>query len=284
MKKADHHLFIGLLAFSVVLIVLFSSTSSIFAKEVTVIDTELNRRTGNEQGILSKIDIGNSSWFQQFPKNISGWTSMDYDYEKFQDRLDADVLIMRRYTDPVTHQSVFFLITHSDNRSSFHPPIVCYPALGYTILDENVENVFVKNVSWAAKPLYSTWENKSEMYATTKTPMSVKKLELEKTKNGNVIERKVVLYFYVKDTDITSDEVTMVRVSSVFPTSKTYDESLKICSSFAGEVFPHLFEMQPEEPSIIQNLLNMGFTGIITLMVVLLMPLAIIIFPYIKRK
>jgi len=54
----------------------------------------------------------------------------------------------RDYSHPKLYQPVFFLIMQSTNRSSFHPPVVGYPALGYTIETEGKEKIPVQNVSW----------------------------------------------------------------------------------------------------------------------------------------
>ena len=92
-----------------------------------------------------------------FPNDISGWSGSNYDTTRVAESLGADVMLLRAYSHPEFYQPVFFLIVQSTNRSSFHPPIVCYPALGYTIEEEGKEEIPVHNISWVEEPLYSTW-------------------------------------------------------------------------------------------------------------------------------
>jgi hypothetical protein len=283
-NSEDHCKFIGFFVLVIVIITLFSSPSLLLSKTITVIGTELSYSTSNEKQIRTRIDLGHKNCFRSFPKNISGWESMEYDTTVLGRQLDADVLLMRRYKDPINSQPVFFLITHSDNHSSFHPPIICYPSLGYTIIEETLENIFVKNVSWAEKPFYSTFENKSGLYFNADTPISVKKLTVIKERGGTIVEKRVVLYFYVKNAALSSNEVTMVSVSSVVPSEERYEETLTLCKTFAGLAFSYLFEMQPEDESIVMSLIKSGIGGISVVIGLIAMPFSIILYPWMKRK
>jgi hypothetical protein len=280
----DHCKFIGFFVLVIVVITLLSSPSLLLAKNVTVVGTELSYSTGNERDIRAKMDIGDLNCFSSFPKNISGWTSMDYDTKRYQEVLDADVLLMRRYKDPVSFKPVFFLITYSDNLSSFHPPIICYPSLGYTIIDESVENIPIRDVSWAEKPLYSTYENKTDAYFDSNDVISVKKLDLAKYKKDVLVERKVVLYFYLKNEYSTSNAVTLVRISAVVPSEDTYDDTLALCKNFAAEAMPHMFKIAEEDDSMAASLIKAGPVGWFGIVSLLLMPVGIMFYPGIKKR
>lgn len=283
-KYEDHCKFIGFFVLVIIVITLLSSPSLLLARNVTVVGTELSYSTGNEKTIRAKMDLGDSNCFNSFPKNISGWLGMDYDAKRYQDVLDADVLLMRRYKDPVSAQPVFLVITFSDNRSSFHPPIICYPSLGYDIVSESVENIPIMDVSWAEKPLYGTYKNKTKAYFDPNDIISVKKLDLAKYKKGVLAERKVVLYFYLKEKVSTSHEVTMVRVSAVVPSEDTYEDTLALCKAFCAESMPHMFKIAEEDDSVAASLIKAGPVGWFGIVSLLLMPMIIIFYPWVKKR
>jgi len=133
---------IGLILLVLVVILLFSTPSTFFAKSITTIDTELSHASGKEIMVEMKLDFGNNGHMRAFPMNIDGWKGSDYNTERVAKSLGADVMLMRAYSNPKSYQPVFFLIVQSRNRSSFHPPVVCYPALGYTIEEEGKDYVF----------------------------------------------------------------------------------------------------------------------------------------------
>jgi len=283
-KYEDHCKFIGFFVLVIVVITLLSSPSFLLARNVTVVGTELSYSTGNEKTIRTEMDLGDLDCFNSFPKNISGWLGMDYDTKRYQEVLDADVLLMRRYKDPASFQPVFLVITFSDNRSSFHPPIICYPSLGYDIISESVENIPIRDVSWAEKPLYGTYENKTESYFDSNDVISVKKLDLAKYKKDVLTERKVVLYFYLKNDFSTSHEVTMGRVSAVVSSEDTYDDTLGLCKAFCAEAMPHMFKISEEEDSVASSLIKAGPVGWFGIVSLLLMPVVIIFYPWVKKR
>ena len=173
---------------------------------------------------------------------------------------------------------------HSNNRSSFHPPVVCYPALGYTIVEEGKEYVTVKNANWVEKPLYQIWEDQADELGVFKGTITVKKLVVIKESDGMVTERRVMLYFCVKGGFSPSATVTMIRVSAVAPTSGSYDETMSTCKEFMGEAVPYLFEMRPEEDSIAVSLIKSGLGGWSVIVILLASPFLIMFYPQIKRK
>lgn len=273
---------IGLLVLAFVIILLFATPSMILAKAVISIDTELSRATGGEMQVRTKLDFGNNEHIQAFPQQIGDWTAYDYNTTGVAETLGADVMLLRAYLHPKLYQPVFFLIMQSNDRSSFHPPIVCYPALGYTIEEEAKAEVPVHNVSWAA----GYW--RSEREVTFNGTLSVKKLVVvkESKEDGRVTERRVVLYFYVKESPfgLTSNTVTMVRVSALAPTKGSYDGILNITEEFMGDTIPYMFEIREEEPILFTILGSGSLTGKVALVMLFLAPLTIIFYPQIKRN
>jgi len=284
-RTEDYSKLIGFIVFALALILLLSSPSMLLAKTVDMIGTELSYITDNEQTIRVKMDLGNSEHVRTFPASMNGWTSSDYDTTRLAENLDADTMLMRSYIQPNSIQPVFFLIMHSDNRSSFHPPIICYPALGYTIVEEGTAIVPVNNESWAEeKPLYKTWEDKAEELGFFNETITVKKLIVIKESDGEITERRIVLYFYVKNSFLSADDVTMIRVSAVAPTNGAYDETMNTCKDFMGKTIPYLFEKQQEEDSIAISLAKSGLGGWILIVVILAVPFLIMFYPELKRK
>ncbi|NIA12125.1 MAG: exosortase-associated EpsI family protein [Nitrospiraceae bacterium] len=274
---------IGLFLLSIVIITFFSTPFTIFGGGITTIGAELSRATGNEIPVQTKMDFGNNEHIRAFPKRIGDWNGSDYDTTSAAERLGADVMLMRAYSHPKLYQPVSFLIMQSKNRSSFHPPVVCYPASGYTIEEEGTEDVFVHNVIWASKPVFPTLEGRNEEMGYFNGTMSVKKLiVVKKSKNGNVTARKVVLYFYVKESPFTSNTVTMIRVSAPAPFEGSYEGSLNITKEFMGAIFPCMFELRRKEPFILFILFS-SLAGKVVVGLSVLLPMLIMFYPQIRR-
>ena len=275
---------IGLFLLSMAIIALFSSPSTVFNRGITAVGTELSRATENEMPVQTKMDFGNNEHILAFPKRIGDWNSSDYDTAHVAESLGADVMLMRVYSHPKLYQHVSFLIIQSDNRSSFHPPIVCYPALGYTIEEEGIEDVFVQNASWVSKPVFPSLESRKEDLGYFNGTISVKKLIVVKeSKDGNTAERRVVLYFYVKESPFTSNTITMIRVSALAPLEGSYERILDVTKEFMGITFPCMFEMRMEEPLIIFTLFS-SLAGKMLICLSVLLPLLIMFYPQIRRN
>ena len=281
---------IGLLLLGFVLIILLSTPSMLFAKYITTIDTELSHASEGANFVKAKMDFGSNEHMQAFPKQIGDWNGSDYNTTGVAESLGADVMLMRAYSHPKLYQPVFFLIMQSKNRSSFHPPIVCYPALGYTIEEEGKANIFVQNISWVEEPVLPSWESRKEELGYFNGTIPVKKLIVVKesegengNKNNKVTERRVVLYFYVKESPLTSDKITMVRVSALAPLEGSYDGILNITKGFMGDTLPYMFEMQKEEPLILFILLG-SLAGKVVVGLLFIAPLVIIFYLEIRKR
>lgn len=275
----DYSRIIGLLVLAFVIILLFATPSMILGKAITTIGTELSHATGDEMIVRTKMDFGNNKHMQAFPKQIGDWTAFDYETKRLAEVLGMDVMLMRAYSHPKFYQPVFFLIEQSTNRSSFHPPPICYPALGYTIEEAGKETVLVENASFATE----RWMEKD---MPSNVSLSVKKLVVvkESKDDGRVTERRVVLYFYVKDRPFASNTITMVRVSALAPIEGSYDGILNISKEFMGDTIPSMFEIQEEEQPIIFTIFGYGsFTEKVAVVMLFLAPLSIIFYPQLRR-
>jgi hypothetical protein len=269
---------IGLIMLTFVLTTLCSTPSMILAKSITSIGTELSHATGDELMVRTKLDFGSNEHMRAFPTTINGWVGSDYDETRVAEQLGADVLLMRDYVNPVTFQPIVFLILQSNNRTSFHPPIVCYPALGYTIEDEGRELVTLQNASWTA----DRWIERRDSFPSSPT-IAVKKLVVTKqSETGATKERQVVLYFYVKERPLASDAITMVRISAFVPVTGPYEEIEDLEKDFLTETFPHLFEVRDAEPRVITTLAGGSILDQVAILLLVLAPVAVTFYPQLK--
>ena len=281
----EFSLLIGLILLGFVSIFLLSSPSSILASSITTIDTELSHASGDAMSVRTQMDFGNNEQVAAFPREIGDWRGNNYETSKLEENLGADVMLMRAYSHPKIRQPVFFHILQSNNLSSFHPPIVCYPALGYTIAEEGKESISVPNVSWVEEPLFAISESKKDELGGFNGTFSVKKLIVVKESNadGKVTERRVVLYFYVKGNPLSSDTVTIVRVSALAPVEGSYEGVLDICKDFMGDTFPYMFEFQQGGAIIAVRLAKSGIAGWSVIAVLFALPFLIILYPRVKK-
>ena len=274
----EYYRIIGFIVLVYVFIMLFSTPSQMFAKRINTLDTELSQASTDATFIRATMDFGNNEHMRAFSNNIGGWEGSDYNTAGVAESLGADVMLMRSYINPETFQPVIFLIIQSNNRSSFHPPIVCYPALGYTIEEEGKAKIPVRNISWVEEPSFGTTEKVSNVVIPAKKLIVVKQ-----SKEGEkVTQRKVVLYFYVKENPVTSDTFTMIRVSALAPTEGSYEGFLNLTAEFMGNTIPYMFELRKSKPFVIFSLFA-SLAGKVVVGLLLLVPLLIMFYPEIKR-
>lgn len=264
---------IGVLALTVVISILLLPPSMILARTVTFIDTSSYRASADQTLVRTKMDLSSSEDIRQFPKAIGEWTGIDYETSQIEEALKADVILIRAYQSQSFYQPIFLLIMLSSDPGSFHPPPICYPQLGYQIEEEGKEEIPLLNMDWV-----SYWRSEAEQKIATS--INVNKLVVSQESNGKVTERRVVLYFYVKG-QISKDELTMVRVSALAPIDMSYDGVLSLTKDFMGEVIPRLFEFYEEE--ILAAYLAKSGPGWLLMAVLVLIPLAVIIYPWCRR-
>lgn len=264
----------GLFALVCVIALLFSTPDSLFSRGVSFIDSELNRSSGNEAYVITKMNLGSQEHVSAFPTEIGEWKGYDYDATRVSEDLGADVVLLRGYDRPGLYQPIFFLIMQAKTSSSFHPPPICYPALGYEIEEEGREQVLVTDTSW------------TEATSSSSIWIPMKKLVVFKESDGEVQERRVVLYCYLKGNMVTSDTVNMIRVSALAPIDGSYEGILEVLKDFTAQSIPYMFEFRQEEnrQTIAAILAEFGVGGYFAIALLLFTPVAIIAYPRIRGR
>lgn len=257
----------------------------------TVIDSELSFASENQTPVLNKLDLSSSEQLRKFPAEIGDWKGSDYDTSAMETSLGADCMLMRAYSKPGLYQPIFFLIIQSEVQSSFHSPTNCYRALGWTI-EEVGDTSIIVSTSWVEKPSEKVWPSiakhpKYPEYIATYSQVSIpaKRLVVVKVDEESVIERRVVLYFYLKDSSATSNAVTMMRVSALAPLTGSYNGIMNIEEEFISDAFPYMFEIQEKQQGemIIVRLAKSGVGGRLLLAFLFSIPIAILIYPRIRQ-
>ena len=149
-----YHQVIGLLIFSFVMIVMLGTPSTFFSKGISLTYANLSNPTNNQTFIRTTMDFGDNERLQEFPEKIGDWQGTDYEVAGLKEQLGADVMLLRAYTKPGLYQPLFFLAMQSKSRSSFHPPEVCYPALGWQI-EEAADDIIEVGVLPGERDLYT---------------------------------------------------------------------------------------------------------------------------------
>jgi len=268
---------IGVLVFTVVVSILLLPPSMILARTVTFIDTKSYRASSDQTFVRTKMDLGNAEHMRKFPTSIGEWKGIDYETSQIEEALNADVILMRAYQSPSFYQPIFLLIMQSSDPGSFHPPPICYSALGYQNEEEGKEEIPLLNVDWV-----SYW--RSEVEQKIATSINANKLVVFKESSGKVTERRVVLYFYVKERPTAENKLTMIRVSALVPIDMAYDGVLSLTKDFMGAVVPDLFEFYEETDEMLAASLAKSGAGWLLMVVSILTPLAIIIYPRWRRR
>ncbi len=280
---------IGLSLLAFLVIFLFSSPQELFST-VSFIDTTLSEASGSQIPVRTKMDLAQEEQLKDFPYQIKEWEGVSRETASIKEALAADVLLMRTYTKANQPQPVFLLVMQSSSTSSFHGPIICYPYLGYEIEEEGKEKVRVTDTAWTETmseeeiSRLPKWLREALEFSSYTRWVSVKKLVVYKQNNGKVTDRRVVLYFYIKDRMATSDKISMVRVSALAPPSGPYDDALSAAKELIGETIPLMFEPHKQGKMFITYLAEWGIGGYFVILLLFSIPLAIIIYPKIVAR
>ena len=276
----EYSTIIGFLLLALIAIILLSPLGVVFSRSV-FIDIEPEQVSGNQKYVSTKMDFGDIDHVTAFPTDIGEWQGSDSDMSQAAEVLEADILLVRGYTKPGLYQPIFLLIMQSKSNSTFHKPTICYHSSGYTIGEEAEEEVYVSDVTWA--------ESYQSDAQSARVP--VKKLIVFKEADGETWDRRLVLYFYVKENPmhpLSSDTITMIRVSALIPPDGPYDDMLEINKEFIAEIIPYMFEPRPlgeeesGQPTAIR-LAQSGIVGYLTIAGLIFVPLAIIVYPRVRR-
>ena len=272
-RGRDYTNLIGISILLGVVLLLLTSPNMLFSSMTTFIDTELYYSSGNEASVRTKTDFGSREHMAAFPREIGKWTGYDYDTTKYVEKLGADIMLLRDYEPSTFTQPLFFLILQADTESSFHPPKVCIRAQGHEIQEEGDEKVIVTDATWVK--------------GSSSTSIPLKKLVTTKSsKDGRILERRVVLFCYVKGNQFYTDTITMLQVEALAPISGSYEDTLNEEKSFISQAMPLLFEPGSDSQwhPLIMELLERGIAGYLTIAFLFLIPVTIIFYPRIHRK
>jgi hypothetical protein len=260
----------GLLGLILVIIVLFSTPGLVFSPGVTFVDTELSRSSGSEIYVRTKMDLGDVNNVNALPKKIGVWSGYDYDTESLRENLGADVILLRGYDCPGLYQPINFLIMQAKTESSFHPPPVCYASQGFTIVEEDKESLLVTDTKWLA--------------TSTDMIVPLQKMVVTKESGESIAQRRVLLYFYVKGNQFTSDTVTLIWVEGLAPIEGPYDGILGVEKEFLASALPYIFEPGESKQwsTLAGRLANSGASGYFAIAMLIFVPLLVIIYPRIR--
>ena len=268
----QYHWILGLLVLASVITVMVGTPKTFFGQQSQFIYSNLSDPTSNQTYVRTSMDFGDNDQIRQFPYEIGEWTGRDYDVNPWMEQLGADVALMRGYRKPGTRE-IWFLAMQSRSRSSFHPPEVCYPAMGWEIVEETSLTIPGKDASWIEEPLYPR-------FAKEKSQVTLKQMLVNK--QG---ERRLILYFYVKHATIgaPSDIITMIRISAITTPEGSYERTLEQEKELLLEFIPYMFDPRDKEKMIILQLVDMGPGGIFLILLSFAVPIAIISYSQIAR-
>ncbi|MFP3946637.1 MAG: exosortase-associated EpsI family protein [Archaeoglobaceae archaeon] len=226
---------LGIILFSGALLVVLAPET---IADYTVIDTAFHR---TDHRLIGKTayNFNNISQIKEFPREIGGWTGMDYRYsQNVYEALEADILFSRAYSKG---NIIWMDIINSESRKSFHDPKVCYGGQ-WNIVNESVVEI----------PMNSSQAIFDQIY--------VNKLDLER-KDGN--EDLVVLYWFIFR---GGESVTMVRLSSP---SEDYSATYDYMEDFVKDVMNLMYEKVREPRTVGEVWIKQygigGYAGIVLL-------------------
>ncbi len=269
----QYYWILGFLVLAAVITVMLGTPTTFLGKQTSFIYSNLSNPSSSQTYVRTNVDFGDEERLRQFPHEIGDWTEKeDYDVYPWKEQLGADVAIMRGYTKPGTRE-IWFLAMQSKSRSSFHPPEVCYPALGWEIVEEGFVSIPGEDADWIEKPLYPR-------FSKNETTVVLKKLLVAKDN-----ERRLVLYFYVKHGTVgaDSDVVTMVRISAITTPQGSYESTLKAEEDLLLAFIPYMFDPGTKEDLIITKLVKMGAGGILLIIISFAVPIIMITYPQIGK-
>ena len=249
-------------ALLVILTLLLSTPSMVFAQNVDVLAADLKEQNAQPQRVSARIDFSDLAQLQKIPKKLGNWTlSKEYEYDRVQEILSADVLLSRDYRRPDLLQAVNLLIVQSTNVTSFHPAEVCYRAQGWTLPRAGHDVVVhVENTTWASAHWLSPEER--NVFEGNVTVKSIEVLRGNAT--SPVVEKRVAMFAYLKRENWrVTEEIAWIRVEMSIPEWEDASVAEPILADLLGQAFPALFVVkQGGEKLLIETLiLERGVLG-----------------------
>ena len=269
---------VGIFLLAVSITFMCSNPKLIFSEGVSLISTELSEAPGHETFAWSKTGFKTNERIMDFPIKLGEWEGYEWDKRRaanLRETLGANVFLMRDYYRPGLYTPIFFLIVQAKESTALHGPIVCYKALGYHV-DEHKDVIKITGVS----------QDGAYDSVLTGGTIPMKKLVVSKTSEGKVVERRVVLYCYLKGGQFTSDTINLIRISAIVPVEGSYDGIVEEMKDFAGLAIPQLFEFRQEEESqmLIAKLAGWGAQGGFLIFLAFATPVGLITYPILRRK
>ena len=263
-------LLLAAIALVLILVLLLSSPGSALSPGGTFIGTELTHITGDEVYVRTKMDLGNAEHLREFPKQFGVWTGVDApeaDVEEIRETLGADIVLLREYERLGLYQPLDFLIMQAETDVSFRTLTICYVAQSFEIEEEGKETLPVGGIEQGG--------------GEGQLAVPLKKMVVSRKLDGSVFQRLVVLYFYVKRNQFSGDDVTMLRVQALAPLEGPYESILNMEKDFLAEAIPHLFEPVDREKwsPLAVRLAGLGVGGYVVIALLLLIPVAIAVYP-----
>jgi len=276
---------IGSVLIVLVVLILLISPQDIFSS-VSLIDTELSEASRGGIPVLTKMDLAQEEQLKNFPRQIDEWVGVDQEMPRVKEYLGADVLVTRAYTKADIKVPVFLLILQASSISSFHPPPICYKSMGYEVEEEGKEDVYVTDTAWVDITISEEelsrlpeWQREAIESSPYAGWVSVKRLVVFKQDNGEVTDRRVVLYFYIKDKMFVSDKISLVQVSALAPPSGPYNDAVSAAKELMAEVIPLMYKPHQQGKMFITYLIEWGIGGYFVILLLFCIPLAIIVCP-----
>jgi hypothetical protein len=273
-RRRQYLVSIGIGILTLVVLVLLISPSYIFSPMITVIGGDLNKSSPSQVSVATKMELSDPNQVQAFPKDIGKWHGTDYDTTYTTKALNANVVMLREYDPDTFTQPLFLTIVQSKTNSSFHSlDKYCLVDQGFKIQENTKDSLLVTNPTWST--------GRSDVIL----PLN-RLVVTRNSKTGEIVERSVVLFFYVKGNQFYNDMITMIEVQGLAPVTGSYEDTLQEEKLFLNQVVPLLFQpsYQGNWDPFFNTLAQKGFGGYLAIALMLMLPLGIIMYPFIKRK
>jgi hypothetical protein len=269
-RRPQYIVLAGIGVLAIVVLLLLASPSSIFSSMVTVIGGDPNKSTTDQVSVITKTDFNDPEKMKLFPYDIGKWHGQDYDAGNMTGILKADIVLIRGYDPETFAQPLFLIVVQGNADSSIHEPHYCFP----NIVEQSREDLVVTNPSW------------SSGRSSITIPLN-KLVSAPQNLNGQIKERRLVLYFYVKGNQLYDDSVTLVEIQGLAPLQGSYETTLNEEKEFISQVVPYMFEPGVNSNKwhpIAASMAERGAIGYIGIVVIVLIPVTMIVYPILRRR
>jgi len=259
----------GIALLTVVVLVLVASPNFIFTPAITVLGGDPNKATTDQVSVTTLTDLSDPERMKAFPLDIGKWHGRDYESAQYLEILKVQAVLIRAYDPETFTQPLFLIIVQGNSESSIHEPHYCFP----NIQEQAKEELVITD------PKFTRGQ------PSVTVPLN-KLVSARTNKEGRIIERRVVLYFFVKANQFYSDDVALVEVQALAPLEGPYESTLNEQKEFLAEVVPLLFAPASDEEwqPIARTLSEKGAGGWAVMAIMGLIPIAIMAYPWIRGR